>query len=470
MNKEYAYLLKDVEYSQLPTVLQHIYNQSDIKQQWDKSERMTLRYEANKNGVPILTRRPPSTPLDTLSRTVVRLDKDVNNCINRNFESDIVDTKVGFFAKEIVYSVPETSNFEDALMEFNKNEAIAELDMETTKSAAIAGVAYRLLYVDYEGNAKVMNLPTTDKVTVLSRTGVSNPDYAIRVYTNQKFVDGAVKSVEYLEFYDETHIWTFDLSDSWRLVNYKPHLFVGCPLYGVANNNEYQGDFEKVIPAIDAYNRTISDVSDEIEQTRLSYLVLRGMGFDDEEIEDFREKGIIEILGEGAEVNYLTKDVNDQMIENHLNRLERDIYRDAKSVDFADLNFGSNSSGVAMQYKNQGLENKCSSFEHKFRAMLRYQYMLLNKFWTFKDSTIEDLHNEIQYTFKRGVPIDNLEAAEVQSKLIGLVPDAIRLSQFPGIEDVEAVIEQMKEEKFRDIEDYETMYGVQRNTEDNTTN
>ncbi|CAM5244104.1 hypothetical protein LSPH24S_06356 [Lysinibacillus sphaericus] len=52
-----------------------------------------------------------------------------------------------------------------------------------------------------------------------------------------------------------------------------------------------------------------------------------------------------------------TKEVNDQMIENHLNRLEENIMRLAKSVNFSDESFAGNTSGVAMKFKLMALEN-----------------------------------------------------------------------------------------------------------------
>ncbi|MDA6131225.1 phage portal protein, partial [Escherichia coli] len=86
---------------------------------------------------------------------------------------------------------------------------------------------------------------------------------------------------------------------------------------------------------IDGYDRTLSDVNNEIEQTRLAYLVLRGLGLDEEDIDTLKKTGVFELMGKDDSVSYLTKDINDTMIENHLNRLEQNILRFAKSVNFS---------------------------------------------------------------------------------------------------------------------------------------
>uniref|UniRef100_UPI0020C0EE77 phage portal protein n=1 Tax=Lysinibacillus fusiformis TaxID=28031 RepID=UPI0020C0EE77 len=82
-----------------------------------------------------------------------------------------------------------------------------------------------------------------------------------------------------------------------------------------------------VYDLIDAYDRTLSDASNEIEQFRLAFVVLKGMGMDDEDAKKVAQTGIFELMGEDNDIKYLTKDVNDQMIENHLDRLKENIMR-----------------------------------------------------------------------------------------------------------------------------------------------
>lgn len=69
---------------------------------------------------------------------------------------------------------------------------------------------------------------------------------------------------------------------------------------------------------------------------------------DEEDAKNVARTGIFELMGENDDIKYLTKDVNDQMIENHLDRLEENIMRLAKSVNFSDESFAGNASGVAM--------------------------------------------------------------------------------------------------------------------------
>lgn len=456
--EQYAHLLNEHGY-QLP-IIRKILNDSRHKNLQKKAKELYMRYKAEEEGVPILRRKLFDMPF--AAKNIYRVDDKAKNCINRNFEADIVDTKVGYFAGiPITRSVPGESNFEHIMIEWDKDQQIADKDATLTKMAAITGIAYRLLYADKDGNAHVVNLDhTVEDIVVLSTTSVSSPDYALRKYKDVAYIGGQVREVSYLEFYDDTHVRTFLLDGDMRLVDERLHLFNGCPLFAVANNDELQGDFEKVIPAIDAYNRTLSDASDEIESNRLAYLVLKGMQLDEETAEQVKTNSVFETYDGDQDVRYLTKDVNDTMIENHLDRLEENIYKDAKSVDFSDEKFSGNASGVALKYKNQGLENKVSSFERKFEAMLRYQYMLLNGFWAVHNAygvlAERDKYRDIKFIFKRNLPEDLLEQAEIQLKLQGSVSERTRLGLFKGIDDVDEEIKLLEEE--RDPYDFNDYY------------
>lgn len=67
-----------------------------------------------------------------------------------------------------------------------------------------------------------------------------------------------------------------------------------------------------------------------------------------------------------------------------MNRLEENILRFAKSVNFSDESFGGNVTGVAMKFKLMALENKCITMERKMTAALRYQYKLIFSAWATK--------------------------------------------------------------------------------------
>ncbi len=405
------------------------------------------RYKTSIQGVPILTRKAIDYE-DFETGAMKRIDNKVNNMLNNAFDSDIVDTKVGYlFGHPIVYEFDDKrepgtiSSTKQMIDDFNLRNHVEDEDSEWGKMATICGYGARLAYVDKEGKERIMNIDPWE-VVFLTSTHIHEPEYALRYYESY---NGQMKA----EFYDSKHIYYFSTKDSsdFMLDNKSPHLFEGCPLFGLANNKELMGDAEKVLKLIDAYDRTLSDASNEIEQYRLAYLILKGMGADEETLQKLKETGILEFFDENDDAKYLTKDINDGLIENHLNRLEENILRFAKSVNFSDEAFGGNVTGVGMKYKIMALENKCITMERKMTAALRYQYKIIFSAWNTRNKAKADEYLKVWFSFKRNLPVNILEEGQTTQALKGHVSEETRLSMLSFVDDVQYEIRKMQEEQ-----------------------
>jgi len=434
----------------------------DHEQDHKRMKGLYERYRTAVEGVPILQRNPIEYE-DFETDAVKRIDNKVNNQLNNAFDAEIVDTKVGYmFGVPIVYSVGEAKQLEEPVTEFNKRNNIEDADSEWGKMAAICGYASRLAYVDKEGKERIKNLNPWETI-ILSDDYITEPQYALRYYQTYDWIEGQKVTKRKAEFYDDTNIYYFESLGEEKLVfvDKKPHLFDYCPLFGVPNNKELLGDAEKVLKLIDAYDRTLSDASNEIEQYRLAYLILKGLGADDETLRRVREAGIFELYDEKDDVQYLTKDINDALIEHHLDRLEENILRFAKSVNFSDESFGGQVTGVAMRYKLLALENKCITMERKMTAAQKYQYKVLCSAWSKKSSVQKDDYLEMEYQYTRNLPSNILEEAQTTGVLRGNVSEETRLSMLSFVPDPEKEKELMKKEEEEIGEKMEPLGGAE---------
>lgn len=419
---------------------------ADHKSDRDRMIMLYERYKASEKGVPILQRSLINYD-DFGLKAIKRIDNQVNNMLNNAFEADIVDTKVGYFlGHPISYEYDDgrkpgtTSETKEEIDTFNTRNNVEDEDSELGKMATICGYAARLAYIEkVTGHERIKNIDPWQVIFI--GDDIHEPEYSIRYY------DGPENEL-FAEFYNQTHI-TYFSSDKgdYKEDKTEEHLFEYNPLYGLANNKELQGDIEKVIALIDAYNRTLSDASNEIEQYRLAYLVLKGVTADDGTEDNLKRGKIIELLGEHDDVSYLTKDINDDLIEHHLDRLEKNILRFAKSVDFTDESFGGTITGVALKQKLRGLENKTITMERKFAAMLRYQYKVIFSARSKRSSVGKDDYLKVWFGFKRNNPINLLEEAQATQALRGNVSEKTRLSLLPFVDDVEFEMEEMKKEE-----------------------
>lgn len=416
----------------------------------DRKRMMNLyeRYKTSEIGVPILDRKMAVYDIFD-SDSLKRLDDKVNNMLNNSFDAEIVDTKVGYlFGHPISYHVDDNASLEDTVQDFILRNNSEDSDSEAGKKAAICGYGARLLYIDTEGEERMRNIDPWEAI-ILAESDISEPSYAIRYYESAIIDNGERKTVQVAEFYDEHYVWLFrqDSNGYGEAYDLFEHMFDYCPLFGIPNNEELQGDAEKVLKLIDAYDRTLSDASNEIEQYRLAYLVLRGVGMDEEQKEELKKSGIFQLMDKDEDVNYLTKDVNGELIENHLDRLEQNILRFAKSVNFADEKFSGNASGVALKYKLMALENKCVTMERKFSAALRYQFKVLCSAWQKRGKCETDDYLDIWMGFKRNLPANVIEEADASLKLKGIVSEATRLSMLSFIDDVDHEMKHLQEDK-----------------------
>lgn len=414
------------------------------------SDKMKGQYERYRtDDVPIL-KRDSMKSLDFETDRVKRIDNKVNNMLNNSFDSEIVDTKVGYmFGIPIAYDVDKGQSGLESLLQqvetFNLRNTVEDKDSEWGKKAAICGYGTRLCYIDTDGNERITNVNPWEVIILSETDDITEPTYAIRYFN--KSVGTGTESVAI--FYDNNKEYRFIADSStggYKLIEERLHLFEYCPLFGLPNNEELQGDAEKVYRLIDAYDRTLSDASNEIEQYRLAYLVLRGIGMDEEDMNEAQKHGVFNLMGENDELSYLTKDINDSLIEHHLDRLEENILRLAKSVNFGDGTFGTTVTGVALRYKLMSLESKCMTMERKTVSALRYQFKVLCSSWGKRNKATKDDYLKVFFTFKRNIPVDLLNEAQASTQLQGQVSERTRLAALSIVDDPQYEIDEMAKE------------------------
>lgn len=412
------------------------------------NRRLYKRYMVINNAVPIFERTPRFDE-----------DKPINNKINNDFFSEIVDFKTGYFAgKPIVYGYSKGSEAEKvtggelavdnaikAVTDFVTRNNMFGVDMETTKFASIYGYAGRLFYIDTEGNERVMPVHGYETI-ILSETDITEPEFAVR-YFYITDLDGAKKWT--VEFYDNENIYTYTGSlNALNLIDIKLHMFDCCPLQGIANNKEMLGDAEKVLSLIDDYDKVISDNSNEVEAFVHAYMVFENLNVDDETLKAGQKNGSFSFKTTGTQqgkVYFLTKNINDSFTEHHLQRLNDNIYRFSRTPNLTDDTFGS-ASGVSLKFKLHGLETKCGMFQAKMMDAGQYMWKVLSSSWAKKKIKVDPL--QVTMEFSRNFPLDLAsEAQTVQALISAGLPKEIAYSQLSFVDDVDYIMEMIEDEK-----------------------
>lgn len=195
-----------------------------------------------------------------------------------------------------------------------------------------------------------------------------------------------------------------------------------------------QGDFEQMIPLIDAYNILESDRVNDKEQFVDAFLFLTGIDLDSEQAKKLREERIL--MGyEGAAAQYLSKVMSESDIEVLKDSLKSDIHRFSMIPDLSDQTFGTNLSGVAIKYKLMGFEQHVRNKERYFTKALKQRFELYVNFLSLKGAMEYVPIHRIDVVFTRNLPVNELEISQMVKNLVGIASSETLLSQLSFVGD-----------------------------------
>lgn len=382
---------------------------------------------------------------EILKRVMTDASKPNNKVVNP-YANYITDMFTGYFMGEsISYS---SSCDEDSLKELQMINIFndeADENSELAKDASIYGKSYEMLYVDGEGATRFKKVNTKEVITIYDNTIENEMLYAIRFYGDTDIMGENPFTI--VEVYSKSNIVTYkaDVSlNEFTEVSNISHYFSLVPFVEYKNNDEGIGDFELVISLIDSYDKLCADNLNDFEYFTDSYLGLYGMEADVEDIKLMKENRVL-LMPEGGKAEWIIKNVNDTQVENIKTRIEQDIHKFSKCPAMTDKDFAGNASGVAMKFKLMGMENVAAVKERKFKKGLQRRIELICNIMALKSSIFD--WRSVEITFKRNLPVNTMELADMINKLRGLVSDETLINQLPFVEDVSKELERVAAEK-----------------------
>ena len=381
---------------------------------------------------------------DILNRKVSDATKP-NNKIAHPYCQYITDTICGYFIGEPITYSSTDEDVHNELAAINVYNSTAAVDMDIARTMSIYGKAYELHYTDDEGMPCFIKLNPEEVIVVYDDTVKQEILYGIRMIPQY---DIATDKTWYrVEVYDATVRRTYKADEqlsSLTLLEETSHYYGMVPIVEYLNNEQELGDFETVIPLVDAYDALESDALNDFNYFVDCYLTLSGVTADAEDIQQMKENRVI-ILDEDGEADWLIKSENDTVSENLKNRFKNDIHKFAKVPDLSDEAFSSNASGVAIKYKLFGTETLVANKERYFKQGIDRRLELLFNIVNLKGAASDWRAVEVQFT--RNLPTNETEIADVVSKLYGIVSNETLLAQIPFITDVKAELEKVREQK-----------------------
>ena len=403
------------------------------------------------DGVPIFAR-------EALSET------DPNNKLHTPFDRAIMNNKSSYLAgKPMEFTVKidnesEKSTQEQILDQIAKENNLSMLNTSLVEAATRSGAGYALLYKPINSlDCKIRRVNEWECIVVYDES-TDQPVYAMRYFPEVELETAStgelLQTTQWLvEWYDGVNVTVYKgTGDTFSIYKEaEPHLlgtdqnpFV--PLVEFKNNADRVGDVSRVIPLMDAYDTADSDLSSDISKFANAFIHITGAGFnfDDDMIDLMKRTGIIPTDDNGR-VEYVTRQIDINGIEQFKDGLERRIYKYASSYDPDSLGSDGAKTAYEIAQKLKPLEDASKNTELQFKKAWYYILKGINNFNERANKPTLDI-KKIDINFQRNVP-RNIMQDIVDFRTAGGVlsqENLIKLSPFEV--DVAANTEQLNNE------------------------
>ncbi|HAP5514390.1 TPA: phage portal protein [Enterococcus faecalis] len=359
----------------------------------------------------------------------------------------------------------------DRLAELVKEMRFAMLDSDTARYQGACGVAFRLLEpVETAGewqlracNVEPWRAEKYENADIFIREKYDT--HQKKFYEEMKVV--TKKKILTYNRYVETNL--MNAAETFKLTSETDNPLETFYLSEFKNNTNRYCDFEVAEELSDAFDRSLSDQQNEVEQFKLAYMAISGSRLDEKEARRMMEQlGIINLPDPQAKVGYVTKDINKDFNEYHLNQLKKLYYTVTKSIDFNDEVFKSNSSGEARKWQIIALEAKTNTKEQYFKEGLKEVAETMAAFIKFNDKLEVDV-SKIVFTFSRSLPTDIGYLAEALPKLAPYVSKRTIINQIPFVKDPDYEADMMNLEQGQNYPsgEYGKLGGADNDEEEN---
>ena len=200
------------------------------------------------------------------------------------------------------------------------------------------------------------------------------------------------------------------------------HFFGGVPIIEYWNNESETGDFECVLPLIDAYDVLESDRVNDKEQFVDKLIVLTGAVLEEDErgrspMQQLKEDKALQLPDSQSKAQYLVSEMNETSVEVLRKALVEDIHKLSMVPDMSDQNFVQNASGVAMRYKLLAFEQMVGVKQQWFTEGLRCRLKLFINFLSLRGVQAVEV-KDINITFSHTLPVNMDENAQTAGRAV----------------------------------------------------
>lgn len=383
-------------------------------------------------------------------------DYKPDNRIAVNYAKYITDTFNGFFIGIPVKVTSEDETVQEYINTLADTNDVDNNNAEISKLCDISGAAYEMYYNKADGETGITYLSDLEAFMVVDDSILERPMYFVRYYED-------ASGTEHGSFSNDRIVQHFYIKDGTYVWDGEEHIhgFGYVPAVEYIANTERMGLFESAMPAINAYNKALSEKANDVDYFADAYLKVLGAHMDEEDTHHIRANRVINFEGDVdklPEVEFMVKPSDDASQEHLLDRLKTDIFLTSMVANISDENFAGQSSGVALRYKLEAMSNLFTSKARRFTSSMRDRYRIIFSSPVAQQHGVsKDAWMGIDIKFTANYPANIENEAEVAKLLEGVVSKETQIKVLSIVDDVKAEVEKMEQEQLPSVVD--NVYG-----------
>ena len=366
-------------------------------------------------------------------------DSGPDNRLPVSYARRIINLVDGYMYKPglVTYTFEDDNAYKDAMLEVFDNNKEPLKTEQMGKQTSTQGVGYEYHYIGEGGEPRFVKFEAPEVIPIWDKAIEPNLLAFIRYTVRDKDTLDVmyVNGVEITEYTKQGA----NLSVSVAPVR---HFYGQVPLVVFRNNEEMLGDFEPVVPLIDAYDVLMSDSMNEFDRFAWAYLLLKGMDLSQENAEQVKRLRAFTNLDEVGDVAFLTKTIDTEFIKFMSDLIRSEIHRQSGIPNLEDYD-GAGASGKTLTKFIYLMELFTDPKESYFTDGLMKRIELISAILAIKGTS----GDEVGVVMNRNTPDNSLEQAEIFNKYVGHVSHKTLLENFADfVDDPEAELETLEAE------------------------
>lgn len=415
--------------------------------------------------------------------------KVADNRISSGFAKYITSLRVGYqFGNPLDFqfndsdvSEADQENVQGLVDKFNDENDESSHEKNMAINLMNTGRAYELMYVHEGTNDPAFAILDPANTFVVYDTTINQHSlFAV----NFNYVSYNHHKMYYVDVYTDMEVIHFKAEDSLDhslelIGNFDTHYFRKVPITEFRLNADRVGAWESKLDAIDAYDKSMSEMANSQENFSNANLLISGdiktstkvpildengeAMYDDQNNQRFtykkidpndriiylkpairenEETGSTTVIPSDAK--YLTKELNADGWLTYMKRLEHDIHKDTNTPDMTDEAFSGNTTGEALSYKLWGTDQEIAMQKSLYEKGIKRRLALLGNYWQLTNKvTNPDLVTKFQIGFTNNLPKNDAKIIDemVKLKQTGVVSDETIQDNIEPVTGVDAEIE-----------------------------